>query len=192
MRKSRLFVLSVGVSLFASVGLLAPSASAATDPTRVTINLTAVVDIVDGSPPPGIAPGVVITGSYTYNPKTKDINPLVGVGDYVHNQQPYGIQLNMGDFSVQTDPENVDFQIEIVNDYNGSDNYTLISFNNTAGVDIIHWQLNDPTQAALSNANLKKTAPVLSSWEQPSQLDVIGEDDAYLIRSHVTQAVKVA
>jgi hypothetical protein len=44
----------------------------------------------------------------------------------------------------------------------------------------------------LSNAALKKTAPVLSSW-QFNQLDVEGREDArYLIRAHVTQAVKVA
>ena len=55
----------------------------------VTINLTAVVDLVDN--PRGvlvgsIAPGDVITGSYTYNPKTKDMDPSAEVGFYPHNQ----------------------------------------------------------------------------------------------------------
>ena len=199
MRKSRLFVLTVGVSLFASVGLLAPS-SAAAKPTAVTVNLTAVVDIVDN--PNGltlgdIAPGDVITGSYTYNPQAKDADPSVEAGFYPHTQQPYGIQLDMGSFSVQTDPANVDFQITITNNLNGSDNYQVTSFNNIGtepgpGVQTISWHLTDPTQSALSNAALKKTPPVLSSW-QSSQLDVIGRVDAdYVIRSHVTQAVKAA
>jgi hypothetical protein len=199
MRKSRLFVLTVGVSLLASVGLLAPS-SAAAKPRGVTISLTAVVDIVDN--PNGltlgdIAPGDVITGSYTYNPKTKDINPLHEFGAYPHNQSPYGIQLNMGSFSVQTDPANVDFQIAIANNLNGSDSYSVVSFNNIGtepgpGAGIISWGLTDPTQTALSNAALKEEAPRLSSW-QSSQLEVEGRDDAfYRIRSHVTHAVKVA
>jgi hypothetical protein len=82
MRKSRLAVLTAGVTLLVA-GLLAPPSSAATKPTSVTINLTAVVDIVDnpnGVPVGDIAPGDVITGSYTYNPKTNDINPFKQAG----------------------------------------------------------------------------------------------------------------
>jgi hypothetical protein len=199
MRKSRLVVLTVGVSLLASVGLLAPS-SAVAKPKGVTISLTAVVDIVDN--PNGltlgdIAPGDVITGSYTYNPQTKDISPLNEFGAYPHNETPYGIQLNLGSFSVQTDPANVDFQIAIANNFDGSDSYSVVSFNNVGtepgpGAGIISWGLTDPTQTALSNAALTKKAPLVSSW-QSSQLEVEGRDDAfYRIRSHVTQAVEVA
>jgi hypothetical protein len=89
-----------------------------------------------------------------------------------------------------------DFQIAIGNDSN-SDSYRATSFNNVStepglGVQIISWDFIDPTGTALSNAALKKTAPVLSSW-QFNQLDVEGREDArYLIRAHVTQAVKVA
>ena len=70
---SRLAVLTVGVSLLVA-GLLAPPSNAAAMPEGVTINLTAVVDLVDnpnGVPLGDIAPGDVITGSYTYNPKRK-------------------------------------------------------------------------------------------------------------------------
>jgi hypothetical protein len=201
MRKSRLAVLSVGVSLLAA-GLVAPPSSAATDPTRVTINLTAIVDLVDnpnGVPVGDIARGDVITGSYTYDPKTKDMSPLVEFGAYPHNQQPYGIQLNMGSFSVETDPANVDLQITIGNDSNpdNSDSYRVTSFHNVGtepgpGVQLISWDLIDSTGTALSNADLKKTAPVLSSW-QSNLLTVQGREDApYRILSHVTQAVKVA
>ena len=150
MRKSRLAVLAVGLSLLAA-GLLALPSSAATSPTRVTINLTTVVDLVDnpnGVPVGNIAPGDVIAGSYTYNPKAKDISPLVEFGAYPHNQQPYGIQLNLGSFSVETDPTYVDFQIAIGN-YSNSDSYRVTSFNNVStepgpGVQIISWDLIDP------------------------------------------------
>jgi hypothetical protein len=77
-----------------------------------------------------IAPGDVITGSYTYNPQTKDADSSVEVGFYPHTQQPYGMQLDLGSFSVQTEPADADFQITITNNQNGSDNYQVTSFNN--------------------------------------------------------------
>jgi hypothetical protein len=200
MRKLRLFVLTMGVSLLVA-GLLTPPSSAAAKPTSVTINLTAVVDLVDnpnGVPVGNIAPGYVITGSYTYNPKSEDISPLREFGAYPHNQQPYGIQLNMGSFSVETNPGNADFQIAISNDLNGSDSYSVTSFSNVgtgdgpAEVQFISWGLSDPTGTALKKAALEKKAPVLSSW-QFNQLSVEGPDGArFLIRAQVTQAVKAA
>jgi hypothetical protein len=199
MRKSRLAVLTVGLSLLVA-GLLAPPASAAAKPKSVTVNITAVVDLVnnsDGLPIGDIKPGDVITGSYTYNPKTKDIDPSHEAGVYLHNQPPYGIEINLGSFTARTDPANVDFQMVIANDQNGSDNYSVASFNNVGGpgVDIIAWGLSDPTATALSSTSLKKAGvPVMSSWQQAdiNMLEVTGLDDRYLIRSHVTQAVKVS
>jgi hypothetical protein len=47
----------------------------------------------------------------------------------------------------------------------------------------------------LSSASLKKAGvPVMSSWQQANinMLEVTGLDDRYLIRSHVTQAVRVS
>jgi hypothetical protein len=184
MRKGRLAVLTAGVSLLVA-GFLAPPSSADTD--VVTINITAVVDTVDNLP--GVEPGNVITGSYTYDPRAKDINPLREVGAYTYNRPPYGMKLNVGDFSWQTDPENVDFQIGIVNNYLGEDDYGVVSYNNTGAVDTIAWELADPTQTAVSNTDLKKTAPVLSSWPS-SFFEVAGENDAFRIRATVTQAVK--
>jgi hypothetical protein len=76
----------------------------------------------------------------------------------------------MGSFSVETDPANVDLQITIGNNSNDSDSYRVASFNNVGtepgpGVQIITWDLIDPTKTALSNDALKKTAPTLSSWQ---------------------------
>ena len=48
----------------------------------MTINLTAVVDDVvnpNGVPLGNIEPGATITGSYTYNPETKDTDPSVSL-----------------------------------------------------------------------------------------------------------------
>jgi hypothetical protein len=112
-----------------------------------------------------IAPGDVITGSYTYNSKTTDTNDFVLVGDYQYDKKKYGMQLDMGSFSTQT----VDFGIEIVNDYNDMDNYLVGSYNIVSTgprVEHISWQLDDPTQTAVSSDALPTTAPVLSSWER--------------------------
>jgi hypothetical protein len=197
MRKLRLFVLTIGVSLLVA-GLLAPLSTAAAKPKSVTINLTAVVDRVDnadGVPLGNIEPGATITGSYTYNPETKDTDQSRESGAYQHNQPPYGIQLNMGSFSVVPEPGGVDFQIGIRND-SSSDSYSVTSFNNfTPGggpqVDIISWGLGDSTGTALSNDQLQKKAPVLSSW-QFNQLSLEGPTGArFLILVHVTQAVVV-
>lgn len=194
MRKIRLAVLTTAVSLLL-VGLLAPPSNAAPKPESVTINLTAVVtEVVLGRPdvPIGdIAPGSIITGSYTYNPKTKDTGQGPEIGIYRHTQSPYGIHLNMG-FFIETDPTNVLFDITVINDSN-SDSYTVTSHNNVGtepgpGVQTITWRLGG---TALSNDQLTKDAPVLSSWDS-NELIVEGREDAfYRIVSHVTQAVKV-
>jgi hypothetical protein len=54
----------------------------------------------------------------------------------------------------KTDLANVDFLVEIVNNYNGFDNYLSHSYNNVplgpdTTVDHIAWQLDDPSQGTL-------------------------------------------
>jgi hypothetical protein len=198
MRKIRLAVLTAGISLLVA-GLLAPPSSAAAKPKSVTINLTAVVDDVvntDGVSLGNIAKYDVITGSYTYDPKAEDISRSRESGAYLHDLPPYGIQLNMGSFSVETNPGFVDFQIGIVNNLN-SDSYSVTSFNNVstgdgpAEIQVISWGLGDSTGTALSNDHLQEKAPVLSSW-QDNQLSIEGPTGArFLILAHVTQAVTV-
>jgi hypothetical protein len=103
----------------------------------------------------------------------------------------------VGSFSIETDPANVDFQIGIADNLNGSDSYSVTSFNNVGttepgpGVQLISWGLTDSTGTALKNDHLQKMAPVLSSWPF-NQLEIEGRPDAfYRIRAHVTQAVTV-
>ncbi len=170
----------------------------------VTINITALVALVDD--PDNVLGGTInvgdtITAIYTYDSTTPDSNPLPTVGDYRHSSPPYGITVNAGGFVFETDPNNVDFLVEIVNDHGGParDNYLLRSYNNLplsngALVEHISWQLDDPTATALSSEALPKVPPVLADWESifglVLRLDGIGVPfgPEYFIRAHVTSA----
>jgi hypothetical protein len=192
-----LFVFSLVVALFVA-GVVIPQPALAASPHRITIGFTATVREVDdqanllgGS----IQPGNVITGEYTYNSKTRDTNTLREVGDYQHSQKFYGITVQAGGFTFQTDPSNVDFLVEILNDY-GSDNYLLRSYNNlplSNGVLVTHiaWQLDDFTQTALDSAALPTTPPTLSDWESIFGLTLEGQsptgNDQYFVRADVTE-----
>jgi len=116
--------------------------------------------------------GDIITGSYKYESTTPDSNPLPTVGDYEHYSSPYGISLTAGGFVFQTDPDNVNFLVEVVNNHYASpteDNYGIISYNNlplSNGVPIagIEWHLSDTSGTALSSDALPTTPPVLDDW----------------------------
>jgi photosystem II stability/assembly factor-like uncharacterized protein len=172
----------------------------------ITIRITAQVATVDDRD--NILNGAInvndmITGTYTYNSFAADSNPLPTVGDYWHTTSPYGIIVYGGGFVFQTDPNNVDFLVEIVNDHNTppTDNYLLRSYNNLplsngATVDHIAWQLDDDTATALTSAILPTTPPNLPDWTSIFGLTLAGCegpggcDDPinprYFVRAHVT------
>jgi len=137
----------------------------------VTIGLTAeivYVDDPDGTLRERLEVGDVMTGSYTYNSDTPDTNPSCIVGVYNHYSPPYGIRLSAGGLVFQTDPDNVEFIIEIVNDDYG-DNYLLRSYNNLpidddVVIDHIAWQLDDDSGTAISTDALPTTPPVLEDY----------------------------
>ena len=176
--------------------------SSANAATLITINITA--EVADINDPGNILDGAVevgdtIKGSYTYDSTTPDSNEASTVGDYQHSDPPNGIKLNVGEVLFRTDPSNVDFLVEIVNDHGdpASDNYLLRSHNNISnGPPVTHiaWQLDDPTLAALSSDDLPTVPPVLTDWQSVFGLTIEGEDfesgSSYLIRSHVTSATK--
>ena len=173
----------------------------------ISIDITATVrsvrddeNVFDGA----INVGDVITGTYTYESTTVDSNPSDTVGDYRHDTSPYGITLNAGGFVFQTDPDNVEFLVEIGNDrYYGTDFYLLRSYNNVPlsddlVVEHISWQLNDPTQTALSSEALPTVPPILGDWESIFGLMIMGgfpdpyggyPSDDFLIRADVSSAV---
>jgi outer membrane biosynthesis protein TonB len=120
------------------------------------------------------------------------------VGDYHHSGAPFGITLE-GGHRFETDPANVAFLVEIVNDYYSQDNYMLHSYNNrplspTVTVDIISWYLDDPTQAAVSSEALTDAPPDLARWQQTLGLSISGRrQDApgmYEIQARVTSVEK--
>ena len=140
----------------------------------VEISLTAEITLIrdpggefDGQ----LQIGDIMTGSYKYDSTTPDSNPLLTVGDYEHYSPPYGISLAVGGFVFQTDPDNVDFLVEVCNDHIvPPDGYLLRSYNNLAlsnGVPVAHisWQLDDTSGTALSSDALPTTAPVLNDWD---------------------------
>lgn len=161
-------------ALFAGLAVLLPGKAMAYP---ITIDIEAVVrdlsdvgDLLGGT----IDVGSLITGSYTYESTAPDNNDFPGVSDYWHSTLPYGITLNSGGHTFATDPDNVQFLVEIVNDhYSGYDNYVLHSYKNlelAGGIEVNHisWQLDDPTMTALSSDELPSGAPILQDWLQPS------------------------
>jgi hypothetical protein len=115
---------------------------------------------------------------YIYDPDmVGDGNPLPGVGDYLYLTAPSGISLNVSGWTIQSDPEEPYFLIEILNDHTGVDGYLLDSAWNlplSNGVPImsIRWQLDDLSATALSSTDLPTTPPVLEDWEQSFGLTV--------------------
>ena len=174
------------------------------DPITIKINAeVATVDDPDNILGGAINVGSIITGEYTYESTTPDSNPLPTVGDYWHSTPPFGIMINAGGFVFKTDPDDVDFLVEICNDHGlptPTDNYLLRSYNNLplpGGIIVEHisWQLDDPTATALSSDTLPTAPPVLEDWQSVFGLTITGSypDDpfgfGYFIRAHVTSAV---
>jgi len=169
---------------------------------RVTIDLVATVSLVDDRDNllnNAVAPGDILTGTYSYDSSAIDSNPLPQVGDYHYSTAPAGIRLNVNGLKFATNPADVDFLIELVDNYEGSDNYVVISYNNLFAVsakgsfvsNIIDWQLDDPTQTALSSTDLPRRPPILSNWQSIFGLSISSTgDDSFLIRTNVTSVRK--
>ena len=140
--------------------------------------------------------GDTLTGTYTYNPPTKDTNTDTTVGDYQHVKKAYGITVKAGDLVFKTDPKNVDFLVELTN-RDMDDHYLLRSYNNlplSNGVQVEHisWQLDNDTGEALSSESLKKasTPPKLQDWVDPFGLTITRGDEfdfehSFFLRAHI-------
>jgi len=162
-RKAEIFT-----ALFVVLGLCTGSLRAEI----VTIQLTAEVtylddlgDLLEGK----VHVGDIITGSYSYDSDTPDSSPSSSLGTYRHYTPPYGINLSIGGFVFQTDPDNVNFVLQVSDGYIGGDSYTIRSDNNLplsnwVEVDHIWWQLDDYSGTALSSDALPITPPVLTDW----------------------------
>jgi len=163
--------------------------------TLITIEIEAIVDSVwDAGNYLGgkIKPGDTITGFYTYHSSTPDSNPWPALGRYEYHTPPYGIFLSVSGFDFETNPTNVDFLVEITNDYPPDDDYFLLSYNNLplsngTLVGSISWWLNDSSGGALSSDALPTTPPVLANWQ--SNLLRLHGGRLYGVDAHVTSAV---
>jgi hypothetical protein len=183
----------ISVMVVVLCGLSVPKAQAE----LITINITATVDIVEDSGnylEGKIHIGDTITGSYTYESTTLDSNPLPNGGAYWHYTTPAGISLSVGGFEFRTNPDSVNFVIEITNDYPPNDDYFVSSNNNLTlsngtTVTYVSWHLGDSTGTALSGDTLPVTAPLLSQW-QSNNLDIHGGEkmDEFFISADVTSA----
>jgi hypothetical protein len=160
----------------------------------VTVSFSGTITIVPSmmNPFPDIVVGTPFTGSYTFNTSIVDNNSIPQVGDYWHTAAPYGVTVTVGTHTFKTDPANVNFLIELCDNFENSDNFVFHSYNNlpTEGnpIQIISWQLDDPTQTALSSPAITATAPDLTKWQQFGGLDIMlgnGFPGMQLIRGHV-------
>jgi hypothetical protein len=189
------------IIIVATAGIAGNPTPAYAEP--VCIAIIAEVELVDD---PGdylegaIEVGDIITGTYDYDSSTPDTNPLATVGDYIHTVAPFGITINAGDFVFRTDPNDVYFLVEIVNDHGNppSDNYLLRSYRNIFDKSVpyetenyVSWQLDDPTLEALSSEALPTLPPVLADWQSIFGLAISSRNDDYeefLVRAHVNSA----
>jgi hypothetical protein len=204
-----------GIVGLAALLLVAVGSMQQAEAAIIVIDFTAeVIDVVDdGNYLDGtVQVGDPITGSYLYDSTAPDANPEPTIGDYYYTKPPSGITVRAGRFQFRTDPTNVDFQIEIENDfptYFGTgpafeDAYQVRSRNNISQppmpddviVRDIFWSLVDPTATALSSAALPTTPPVLADWQSQSGfgLGIFGVSlplfPRFAIRAEVTSAVR--
>ncbi|HEY7191298.1 MAG TPA: hypothetical protein VH436_32320 [Vicinamibacterales bacterium] len=180
------------IRLFAAILVLLWTTSAAAQ--DVTVSFSGTLTLVDSSPFPELTVGVPFSGSYTYSLATTDTNSFPQVGDYFHIGSQYGVTVTIGTHTFRTDPQNVNFLVELVNDYQNLDNFVFHSYNNvntdSAIVQMISFQLDDPTQTALTNVSLPTGALDLSRWQQFFGFDIDGyssEGTHFLIRGTVEQ-----
>jgi hypothetical protein len=164
-----------------AAGLLASSGGAA-QAQDVTVSFKGTITEISltapDNPIPDIAVGTPFTGYYTYNLATPDTNVHPNVGDYQHTSAPYGVTVSVGGRTFRTNPANVSFLVELINNHSNTDNFLFHSYDNVESsglpVSMISWQLQDPTQTALTSVDLPSGPLDLSQW-QSFGLDVSGE-----------------
>jgi hypothetical protein len=168
--------------------------AATTNATIVTIGLTAEITNIDRYSQwlnENFKVGDIITGSYTYDTDTPDTNPLSTVADYVYTGAPYGINLNINGFTIQSSPDSAHFLISFANNHTGADFYGFISYNNLPfsngiPIDIISWQLDDYSCNALSSTELSSQPPDLEDWPRQGLLMTFGYKGGSILGAKVT------
>lgn len=204
MRIQRIFAALLVALMLSALGSIAPQPAAAATDNPITMSFTATVyDVHDGLHALGnVQVGDTITGTYTYNANAVNVAPDPRVGTYRHTTAPYGMRVNINGTVVETDPENVSFVVALYNNVTGYDTYLVYSQNNhpiSAQYNIITlaFSLYDPTQTAIKNINLPKTAPRLSDYQADPGLQIQGiasdpnSEYEFSLRAHLTKVQKL-
>lgn len=138
----------------------------------VTVVYTAVVEAVDdlGGLVPGILPGMQVSGSYAYRTGVADGNALAQVGDYRFSEPGLGLRATVGIYDFRSHPQLPNLLLELTNDYGQQDAYVVQSYSNIeigghAPIDVMSWQLSDPTQTAIASTDLTADPPSLLRWQ---------------------------
>jgi hypothetical protein len=176
------------IRLLAIIIVLGCATSAAAQDVTVSFHGTLTENTSPDIPLPGIATGVPFSGTFTYSLSTPDTNPMAQVGDYEHTSGPYGVSITIGSHTFRTDPQNPRFLVELVDNYQNLDNFVFHSYNNVpvAGitVEVMSFQLDDPTQTAISGVSLPSTVVDLSRWQQWFGLGIMLSDDNNFSQSY--------
>jgi hypothetical protein len=173
--------------------------------TTITIGFAGVVDDVDdpcnllGG---GLQQNTSISGSYIYDSETPGlIEGTTTARAYWHSVAPYGITLEIGNLTFQTDSANVKFLINIGDNLEsgGGDRYLIQSYNNLninndVIVDTFFWQLDDYSGNAISSTDLPDSPPDLTAWQSGNNLHISGGrggippcfDELFRINGHIT------
>jgi hypothetical protein len=204
MRIQRIFAALLIALTLSALGSSAPQTAAAASEIPITISFTAtVVELNDGAHALGnVQVGDTITGTYTYDAAKSDDHPAPEIGSYAYYTAPNGMRANIGGKVVESDQQDVFFGIGLMNNSNGRDSYGVHSFYNRPlsgqyAITFFGFHLYDPTQTALKNTNLPKTAPKLSDWRQDEGygFDVSGYDPntgyEFHLHANVTQLKKI-
>jgi len=185
-----MFMKPVRVLLPCVLGLLCSSLPAAAQ--DVTVSFRGTITSAVDSPFADVAAGTPFTGSYTYSLSTADSNPDAAVGDYYHTTRPYGVTVTIGTHTFRTDPSNVSFLVEVLNDWFGADYYVFHSYTNVetdgAVIDSMRWRLDDPTATRLTSTALTDSPPDVTQWQQFA-FDISGSSAAvpFLLRGMMSE-----
>jgi len=177
------------------------SFTATTHAQLVTVAITGEVRYVYGGEgifADGIQSGDIMCGAYTYDTSTQPIGPDEAV--YQYSQPPSGIVLQLGDFTFQTDPGNVQVDVTVVDHRdthigNTFDKLSFVSANNlpfpngmlVTDISLVFhaWDFQgDP----LSGTALPLSAPKLDQWDDAT-FDIGGE--GWVIGGHLTSAILI-
>lgn len=161
-------------ALFAAGAL---GASAAANAELVTVQVSATVSMVDD---PGmilggaVQPGTPVTGTYTFETTTADVDPNPEFGHYRHDSGAGAIDLNVAGFAIKTDPgaSNGFFTVDVI-DSQYDEGYHVVSMDNLqplangaflydAGIHLHSW---NQTNVLASDA-LPATPPAPAQFEE--------------------------